>query len=147
MGEHTPLNGSLRTNLAWGTKWGLGFAAGFTLLSAVPAVIRALVGTDIWWQKGLSFLSIVGVYVFSGILGGIIVGLLRGILRWWWGRRLVGAIIGVPFGFAVRTMVHGWSGPADLHIWLIAGAAWGVMMSFIPEPDAQKNWPRKHRGR
>lgn len=119
----------------------------FSVLGIVPAIVRAVSGSDVWWQQGLSFVSLAGLYVSTGFLGGTILGLLRNVVPLWWGRRLIGILIGIQFMFAVRLLIFGWSGwnREELIVWLVIGAVWGLMMSFIPESDARQRWPRGKR--
>lgn len=130
----------MRKNVQWGVLWGLYLAAAFTVIAAIPALIRAVTGPATGWQKGVTFLEIIGVYLFGGVVAGAIVGLLRGATKWWLGRRVVGIIASVPIMFAVRVAVygpHGWT-RADVENWLLTAVIWGIAMSFAPEPWAKE---------
>lgn len=127
---------SWRENLAWGLEAGIFFAAVTVVLAIIPALIRALVGTHVWWQKGLSFLAIIGLYLFGGITGGVIVGLLRPWTRYWWGRRMVGALAAVPFAAVIIVTFFGVR-DFSVGIVLFTSAVWGGAMSFIFEGEAK----------
>ena len=135
MNSPEPISYSLRTNLTWGFHIGLLFAAGATALGVVPALVRAFVEAGVWWQKGLSFVTVIGIYVAGGLSAGLIIGLLRGLTRYWLGRRLVGMIAAVPVMLLVAYTVVGvreWDA-STLLVWLQTAAIWGFVMSFVPE--------------
>jgi len=129
----------LTENLAWGVRWGLRFGIGFSLIALVPALIRVVMGAGEWWQRGLSFGGLIGLYLVTGLVGGVTVVAMRGLAGSWLGRRLIGAIVGVQFMFAVRLLIYGWEGwnREELTVWLVIGSCWGMMMSFIPEHDVR----------
>lgn len=137
-----------RENVVWGIWWGARFGLAFSIIGIIPALIRAGVGTGVWWQKGLSFVALMALYLTTGLLGGAILGLLRNLVPLWWGRRLIGALIGVQFMFAVRLLIYGWNGwnREEVVVWCVIGTGWGLMMSFVPEADARERWPST-RGR
>jgi hypothetical protein len=139
---YEPRRGTILGNVAWGIVWGLFLAACFTVIAAVPALIRALIGPAYAWQKKLTFLAIIGVYLSSGIAGGAVVGLLRPLSRWWMGRRLIGVVVAVPITIAIRYAVYGWqpwSAP-ELEKWTFTAVIWGLAMSFAPEPYVREYW-------
>ena len=135
----------LHHNVVWGMKWGLYFATFFTLVAAIPALIRVFIAPTAGWQKSLSFAAIIGTYFFGGLSGGAIVGLLWNLVRWWWGRRLVGVIAAIPIMFATRIAVFGLDGwtRKDVYVWLFTAVVWGGIMSFVPEKEAKSRWPPK----
>ena len=139
--------GSALGNVVWGAAWGLFLAACFTVIAAVPALIRAFTGPAHVWQKGLSFFAIIGVYLFGGIIGGALVGLLRPVSRWWVGRRLIGVVVAVPVGIAIRYTVYGWHSwtTTELENWTITTIIWGLAMSFAPEPYVREYWAERDR--
>lgn len=131
--------GSVKRNVRWGVLWGLYLAVAFSVVAAIPALIRAFLSSGSGWQKGLTFLEIIGFYLLAGVLAGAFVGLLRDLTKWWIARRLLGIIVGVPIMFGVRILVYGsggWTGQ-DVRAWIFAGVVWGVAMSFAPEPWAK----------
>ncbi len=131
---------SIRQNLSWGIRWGLIFATGFTVLGLIPALIRAFSPPGSFGEQTLSFAGIVASYFFGGVAGGIVVGLLRDLMKWWLGRRIIGIAAAVPFIFAVRVLVEGhdaWT-LEDVAPWIFAAVVYGVAMSFAPEPWAKK---------
>ena len=155
MDWYEPRRGTAFGNVAWGVAWGLFLAACFTVIAAVPALIRALIGPAHAWQKGLTFFAIIGVYLFGGIFGGAVVGVLRPVSRWWVGRRLIGVVVAVPVTIAIRYAVYGWRpwSEAELENWTFTAIVWGLAMSFAPEPYVREYWAerdnmmhkRKHR--
>ena len=135
---------TLRKNVKWGVSWGLGAAIVLTLLAAPFSFFRWLSVSAVAAPGSLSFLRIVAMYLFSAIMGGTLLGLLKPLLSWWIGRRIVGVVVGIPLAFGIRLMVHGpdgWS-QEEVENWLITGVIWGLIMSFGPETwsrDAKRN--------
>src|SRR5690606_23067595 len=109
-------------------------AVGFTLLAAVPALIRAIAGPQPEWSHIPSFPVLVLIYVIGGIFGGAVVGGLWWLARWWLGRRVLGALAAIPLMLIVGFTFGNASLTADdLWIWALSGVVWGTVMSFIPE--------------
>jgi integral membrane sensor domain MASE1 len=93
----------------------------------------------------LTFLAIIGVYLFGGFVGGAVVGLLRPVSRWWVGRRLMGVVVAVPITLGIRYAVYGWhpwSG-TELENWTFTAVIWGLAMSFAPEPYVREYWAQR----
>lgn len=138
---------TLPGRIVWGVAWGLFLAVAFTILGAILALIRALVGPAHGWQAGLSYLSVIGFYLVAGVVGGALVGLLYPLTRWWIGRRVAGIVVAVPITIAVRYTVYGpglWT-EAELQKWVVTALIWGLAMSFAPEPFAREYWSAQVR--
>jgi hypothetical protein len=94
-----------------GAKWGLIVA---TLLCVWVAVLALLSGSWVFTNRsGASYHAgtIIALYLCGGIATGVIIGALRGLLRWRIGAVAVGAIAVLPFGagiFATRTAFAPW---------------------------------------
>jgi hypothetical protein len=136
-------------NAVWGAKWGVGLAAALSVVAAIPAMIRAFLPASEAWKRELSFPMLVAMYLLIGLTCGALVGFLRDIAEKWWGRRVLGLIIGIPITvLIVATFRPDWAlGRAQVPGLMISGAIWGVCMSFAFEgvsPPARRR-PRKRR--
>ena len=78
---------SFGRDVRWGLAWGLWLAVAFSVLAAVLAGV----------QGGVRFspLSIISVYLLSGIVGGGLVGVFRPTLAKRWVATILGSVIGV----------------------------------------------------
>lgn len=87
-------------NVRWGLMWGtyLAFA-----LSLYAAAAYALVGPDAAAKEQIGLEGVVSVYVAGGMLGGVIIGVCRPLLRWRLGATMGGALAAIPafVGFGV----------------------------------------------
>jgi len=128
--------------------WGLVLALGFTAFAAIPAAIRALVPQDNW-TAGLSFGTLALFYLGAGLLGGALVGLLRPAAQHWWGRRLLGVVVGLPIflgGTAMVLELSEWS--RSMWVWMgVGGVIWAQVMSFVFEErsDSRRSTQRMRR--
>ncbi len=52
-------------------------------------------------RVGYSLPTLMGLYVFGGVAGGAIVGVLLPLAKWRLGASLIGALAGLPLGFAL----------------------------------------------
>lgn len=126
---------TVRRNIARGVRWGLVFAGAATVLATPFALVRLFVEPAVEWQRQLSFFRIVALYLLGGISGGVVVGLLWDLRRWWWGRRLIGMVAAIPFVYATGITIVGWEDwtKTDTGVWLFSALVWGFVMSFVPE--------------
>jgi len=86
----------LQRNLAWGVAWGVGMGAVFCLLGVALFVMR---GPGFLDGYGITFGTLMLVYLVGGAGAGAVVGLARPLLRW-----RVGAI---ATGIVGGTIVYG----------------------------------------
>lgn len=130
-------------DLHWGIRWGIYGAVFFTGLAAIPALLRFLLNVEeVDGHRLPSFPVIIGLYLFGGVFGGAIVGLLRPLARSWWGMRLVGIVAAVPFCFAVSVALSGLSWTQENPDFVIEFAIfWGFAMSFAPGDQPKFEWP------
>lgn len=97
----------LLLNLGWGIYWGLSFAAGAALLASASYLI---VGPERLTAKYAPLDTVLLSYLWGGVTGGIVVGLLRGSTRSWWGAAVVGLIVAIPVGVGIGVTMFGESG-------------------------------------
>ena len=130
---------SAMQNIRWGVRWGRYGAAGFAAIAAIPAFLRFVSGTtSIESYRAPAFWELCAVYLGAGIFAGVVFGLLRPLLRWWVGRRLVSILAAAPLGFCMRLMAYPgdpWNA-ATVRSDLMFAVVWGFMVSF-----ANGDWP------
>ena len=107
---------SVWRNVAWGVGWGLVLAA-ILLIAASLVYLAAFIGAA---SVGLSFWRLVLVYLGGGLLGGLVVGLLRPLTRSHLGAALVGVVAAVPVGVGVRLLRNGLAPWSDKDTWALA---------------------------
>jgi hypothetical protein len=124
--------GAVYGNMAWGIRWGLYFAAAFTLIALIFGVLRLFAGTGTVGERTVSLLATVAIYWVGGVVGGAIVGLLRGLLTGCFGAALVGILATVPASFALRIALYGlydWT-ERQVITFLAFAFVWGGTMSL-----------------
>jgi hypothetical protein len=94
-------------NLAWGLRYGVAFAVLFSLLVGVLAILR---GSDWNSTYQVSTLSVVLGYCIAGVLGGLLVGLLRPIATGRFGGTIVGMLTGAFVFSAIMIAADGIGG-------------------------------------
>ena len=94
-------------------RWGLAFAGVFC---AWAVILLVLGGPSAFLKQGISFAQAVSGYVFGGVAAGIVVGLLRPLLKYGWSAALVGILAAVPVGIAFQVATRGgrWASPNSL---------------------------------
>jgi len=132
-------NRSLAGNLRWGLRWGMFAAALFTGMAALPALLRFVTRTtEVDGHPTPPFVHLVAVYCVAGLSAGIVGGVMRPLLRWWIGRRVVAMLALVPASFAVHWAMYpnaAWDAQ-DMNNVLGFAAVYGFMLSF-----AIGDWP------
>lgn len=118
---------TLSGNLAWGLKYGLGLAALFSILVSVLALIR---GSDWNPTHQVSTRSLILGYAVAGVLGGLVVGLLRPLTTHRLGATLVGMLAGVFAYSAVALAMDGMAGFRPMPA-IVAGLLVGGIVGFL----------------
>jgi hypothetical protein len=95
---------ALRANLRWGLAWGLTAAVGFSLWASGIALLR---GSTRFEQYGVALGTVIVTYLSAGVVGGVLLGLGRPLLRWRLGSVVVGALVGIAFYTAIGISVDG----------------------------------------
>ena len=148
--KSTPGNAVRRRlqDAVWGAQWGAKLAAAISVLAAIPAMIRAFVPVSEVWKRNLSFPVLVAVYFVIGLSSGAVVGFFRDFAYRWWGRRVLGLVIGIPcMVLVVATFRPDWAlSRAKVPGLVISGAIWGLCMSFAFEGVSPPS-PRGRRSR
>jgi hypothetical protein len=122
--------GRLVANLPWGALSGLLFGVIYVLILGILFVVR---GPELFRYYNTSFGEIAILYLYGGVGGGLIVGLLRPLLRWWWGAALVGVVAVIPVGFAFQLMRSGFAawGPKDTLVVVIFSIGFGATVGWV----------------
>jgi hypothetical protein len=105
--------GSVSSDLRWGLKWGLLFAA---IVALWPLALLVIGAVTTFRANGVTFVAVLGLYLSSGVLGGALLGLCRPMLRSQIGAAVVGVLVAhiLMAGAALLTQGHpaSWD-PAD----------------------------------
>lgn len=77
----------------------LGVIAGIfiaTLFSVWAVAVYLVSGGGAFERLGISFGATISIYFAGGIVGGLVVGLIWPLTRWWWGAAVVGVVGALP---------------------------------------------------
>jgi hypothetical protein len=120
----------LLVNLGWGALWGLMFGLIYVL---ILGVLFALQGPEMFRPYDTTFTEVATLYLMGGVGGGLIVGLLRPLLRRRWGAALVGILAAIPVGLGFQMMRIGsapW-GTKDTLVVAIFSVALGATVGWV----------------
>ena len=108
---------SRRPTRAESVKWGLEWGIGMAVVSSLFVVVQSLVRGSFYYERyDISAWVMVGAYAVSGVVAGILIGVLRNMAARRSGAILLGAMIGI--------LVYGSAGFVMLGLdWAVAGAA------------------------
>ncbi len=112
---------TLGHDVRWGVMHGAAIAGGYSAFACVMFAIR---GPRLVAVYHLSLGGFIGLYFLAGILGGILVGVLKPIAKWHLGAVALGAIVAMPV-YLCTAWVLG-DHPAS---W--SGSQWFFNLSFI----------------
>lgn len=102
---------SIRTDLRWGVRGGLGVAGTYAL---VATVTRLAGGTRAFERQGVAYPAAVMSYVVLGVAAGAVVGLCRPALRHNIGRVVVGLGVGALLASGIALVAAGHPSRWDL---------------------------------
>ena len=120
-------------DLRWGLGNGLFYAAGFSVLVLILALLR---GSTDYPEYGTTTWRIIRVYFAAGLLGGLLVGWMRPFTSRRWGAIAVGALIGVVvYGSAM--LATDMPASAVPFIALVAGVPMGALLGNKHWKEAQ----------
>jgi hypothetical protein len=91
-------------DLKWGLKWGMWFAVFF---SAIAIVMTIVTQGEVLKRQNISLPASIGIYVFGGLSGGVILGLLRPLTRKRLGATVVGILVLTPVTVVLGIMMFG----------------------------------------
>lgn len=120
---------AIRDRLAVSIALGVLFAG---VLALWVTAVRIFGGRSAFEELGASYPVVVLTYLGSGVVGGIIVGLLLPITRWRVGVAFVGFLVGVATFSAVGLSITGFEGWSsdDVLIAILGGLALGPVLAF-----------------
>lgn len=99
MGNHGKQLILMIRNIYWGIRWGLAFAAVYCLYALGLFVAR---GSSHFERQDVTLPLLLAAYIFGGLLGGAIVGLLRPLTRSRLGSVFVGLSTAIPVAVGFR---------------------------------------------
>ena len=92
-------------NIGWGLAWGCGYAVFFSVI----ALLIYLFGASTPFQANRTTLPVVLLaYLTGGLIGGVLVGLLRPLNRWKRGAALMGLVGASAAYSAIGIAASGW---------------------------------------
>jgi hypothetical protein len=146
-----PGSRGLLANLGWGALWGLLFGLVYVLVLGILFVLQ---GPVLFHAYNSTFAEVAALYLIGGVGGGLIVGLLRPLLRWRWGAALVGIFAAIPAGAGFQLMRIGsapW-GAKDTLVVMIFSVALGATVGWgelgnVPEEQIDRYLGQEPRGR
>lgn len=132
---------ALRADLRWGAGLGLVFAGILTTAVVAVDVLSSGRSTS---SVGLSIVAIGLLYFVGGLLGGLILGLCRRLVRTLGGTLITGVLVLLPFNAVLMlSIVHPWTITNVVGMTLIAsvvaGPVWaGGMFALIRWQEKQR---------
>lgn len=93
------------SNILWGVMRGIAMAIFFSLIALLIYGIAAVRGLE---EHELPLYVLIASYFAGGIAGGVIVGLLRPLGKWWWGGAVMGIFALFPAVVSVLISLEGW---------------------------------------
>ena len=134
--EFVPLRSAgLRENIGWAVRWGIWMAAGFSVLALAIATI-AWAGSGAR-MRGMNVLPLaIGTYWIGGLVGGLILGILRPITAWPLGAMLVGTLIAFCVYSACAAALFLSGDPEFADMTLSSGVLVGVTCAVLVGPTA-----------
>ncbi|MFN2398928.1 MAG: hypothetical protein ABR543_09875 [Gemmatimonadaceae bacterium] len=106
-----PVDRGVLRNIRWGIILGLFFAVYY---SAIAIAIYLLLGPSAFDRNGITLLGAIMAYFTAGVVGGIVVGLFRPLVRSLLGRMAAGILVAVPvflvIGVTADGNITGWTG-------------------------------------
>jgi hypothetical protein len=123
----------LRENLAWAVKWGVGMAAGLSILALIIAAITwTTSGGTIRGMNVLPFA--LATYWIGGLVGGVILGIMRPLTAWPLGAMFVGVLIGFCLYSACAATLYLSGDPEFSDMTLGLGLLVGLMCAVMVGP-------------
>lgn len=95
-------------NIAWGIRWGLAFAACYTVLGSALVLLR---GDAPLRSVGLTPWTLIGGYLAGGVMAGAVVGVGRPLLKRRAGAAVVGAWAAAPIAVTFLVLMDDGHGP------------------------------------
>lgn len=118
----------VRSDVRWGVTGGLSVAAFYCLWVTAVYIVN---GSAPFERNGVTFFSTVTSYLILGIVGGVIVGVLRPLSERRLGAYGIGFIVGLLSALGLMILVAGWPTRWDVPEWgtipfVAAGGGWAI---------------------
>jgi len=121
--ETTSYAGRVITNIRWGVRYGVIFAAFYC---ATALAIFAVEGSGTFSRYGITLGRTLASYVLGGVLGGATLGLLRPLTRSWTGSACVGICAAFPVAL-ILARAMGVVDPKELVFVVgVCSLGWGI---------------------
>ena len=95
---------SRTANIRWGIQWGMTIAS---IYSLIALVINRLSAGQAFSRKGITLGQTIALYMISGLIGGIVIGSLRPVMKSKLGASAVGVIAAFPLSVGISVMRSG----------------------------------------
>ena len=135
-----PARTSLAENIEWGLWYGVAMACAYSAIAILLFLIR---GPRAFIHNGISLVSTIAVYLIGGILGGLMLGALRPLTRYFLGVLLVAIPVSAPLfgGILVATKGVPWQWSEKTWItFVIATCFFGPFFGFISWRQNRKSY-------
>ena len=129
----------LRTHILFCVGIGICFAVLLSLVAVIRVLPFAARQSD---HAGSGLLEVFGLYLLMGVLGGVLVGTLLPLGRWWPGAILIGCLTGILCFALLDLVFEGSSVRASLSTGSVLGSAFGGPLGFYVWYLAYKEKPR-----
>ena len=114
-------------NIRWGIRWGTTLASIYSLLALV---INGLSAGEAFSRKGITLGQTIALYMASGVIGGIVVGLLRPVMKTRFGASAVGVVAAIPLSVGISILrsgsPSGWNDETWVPTLITAGVLGGL---------------------
>lgn len=117
-------------NLRWGALWGLLFGVIYVVILMILFVLQ---GPALFRGYDTTFGAVAALYLAGGVASGMVVGILRPLLKWRWGAALAGIFAAIPIGLAAEFMLMDaavWS-TKDTWVVIIFAVALGAPVGWM----------------
>jgi hypothetical protein len=124
-----------RTNVRWALGWSIPMALAYCAWAGVVALLQGSTHFD---QFGVTLWTVMGTYLASALVAGILLGLCRPLLRWRLGAVVVGAVAGTSVYSAIGISMAGLQ-PTSFVVGTLCGVLVGGVLGWSwwrPPEDA-----------
>lgn len=118
-------------DVKWGLIYGIGLAA---IYAAYVIVLFLFAGSEPFDELEVSLPAVLGAYFFGGLLGGVVLGLLRPLAKTLLAYMAVGMVVALPVVFGLVLIksgpLSGWSRPECI-VMLVLTTFYGIGGGYV----------------